>query len=283
MSIHLTLKEIREDKGISQKQASKGALSQSNYSKFENGLIDITYTSFIGVLENLDIVFEELMFIHNGYNFSEKEKIFRGFFHAPVNDINVLKHYKEVCGKYLESYDDSLIINILNICNACIISQETGEITYAHNIGKELLNEFSKKNHLFIRDIYLINSIFFVFPIETAHLTMSYIESSIEKYHDFKEINLLIINLRMNYILMLMKEKLEKDALLEIEKVLPLVKKYKIYLYLGIIYIRKGICLHNLKTPSETDFIEKGTTLLEILEEFQMLDFVQKEIEKYKR
>ena len=183
----------------------------------------------------------------------------------------------------MASKDDTLIKNILNICDACIISQETDDFSHAHKVARKLLNEFSKKNHLFIRDIYLINSIFFVFPIETAHLTMRYIESSIEKYRDFKEINLLIINLRMNYILMLMKEKLEKEALAEIEKVLPLVKKYKISLYLGVIYIRKGICLHNIKIASETDFIQKGSTLLEILEEFQMLELAQKEIEKYKR
>ena len=69
----------------------------------------------------------------------------------------------------------------VKICLALIKSIDNGDINAAKFIAKELLDEFGKKDHLFIKDIYLINSIFFLFPIDSAHLTISYVEKALEK------------------------------------------------------------------------------------------------------
>ena len=79
MALHETIKRIRNDKGISQQQTALGFLSQSNYSKFENGTIEISSVALIGILSNLNIELEELLYIDNGYEYSEKEKIYRAF------------------------------------------------------------------------------------------------------------------------------------------------------------------------------------------------------------
>lgn len=49
------MKRIRKNKGYTQADVAQGILSQSAYSKFEAGLSDISVTSYIHLLENLDL------------------------------------------------------------------------------------------------------------------------------------------------------------------------------------------------------------------------------------
>ncbi len=276
-----TIKQVRLTKGLSQGAVTYGHLSQANYSKFENGAIEISASAMIGILENLDMELEELIFIDNGYKYSKKEKIYRAFFRTPVKDQVLLENIVTKCDNYLVHNTDNLIMFIREISLYLIDSIKKGNIYFNKEQAKYLLNVFSKKEYLYIKDLYIINSIFFLFPIETAHLTFEYIETALKKYGDFQSINRMEVNLRMNYSLMLIKENLEEKALQQLNITLPLVKNYKFSIQMGILYIRMGICLQNLKKQEETDYIQKGIAILEVLEEMELLDSMRNEIKLY--
>lgn len=278
-----TIKQIRIAKGLSQKAVSKGHLSQGNYSKFENGTIEITAKSLIGILKNLDIELEELLYIDNGYKYSEKEQIYREFFRTPVNNQELLQKFVLKCDQYLGniSNEDVLILFIKKISQFLIESIKKNNIYFNKEQAQHLLDEFSKKEHLFIKDLYIINSIFFLFPIETAHLTMDYIETALKKYRDYQSINRVEVNLRMNYSLMLVKENLEEIALQQLKLTLPLVQKYRLSVQMGILYTRMGICYNNLKIPVELDYIKKGISILDVLEEKEVLMGMKNELNCY--
>ena len=278
-----TIKQIRIAKGLSQKAVSKGHLSQGNYSKFENGTIEITAKSLIGILKNLDIELEELLYIDNGYKYSEKEQIYREFFRTPVNNQELLQKFVLKCDQYLGniSNEDVLILFIKKISQFLIESIKKNNIYFNKEQAQHLLDEFSKKEHLFIKDLYIINSIFFLFPIETAHLTMDYIETALKKYRDYQSINRVEVNLRMNYSLMLVKENLEEIALQQLKLTLPLVQKYRLSVQMGILYTRMGICYNNLKIPVELDYIKKGISILDVLEEKEVLMDMKNELNCY--
>lgn len=278
-----TIKQIRLAKGLSQKAVSKGYLSQGNYSKFENGTIEITAGALVGILKNLDLELEELLYIDNGYKYSEKEQIYREFYRTPVNNQELLQKFILKCDRYLANTnnEDFLILFIRKISLFLIESIKYNDIYFNKEQAQHLLDVFSKKEHLYIKDLYIINSIFFLFPIETAHLTMDYIEPALKKYGDFHSINRVEVNLRMNYSLMLMKENLEEKALQQLNIALPLVRNYKLSVQMGILYIRMGICYNNLKIPVESDYIKKGITILEVLEETEVLVGMTNEINSY--
>lgn len=278
-----TIKQIRIAKGLSQKAVSKGHLSQGNYSKFENGTIEITAKSLIGILKNLDIELEELLYIDNGYKYSEKEQIYREFFRTPVNNQELLQKFVLKCDQYLGniSNEDVLILFIKKISQFLIESIKKNNIYFNKEQAQHLLDEFSKKEHLFIKDLYIINSIFFLFPIETAHLTMDYIETALKKYRDYQSITRVEVNLRMNYSLMLVKENLEEIALQQLKLTLPLVQKYRLSVQMGILYTRMGICYNNLKIPVELDYIKKGISILDVLEEKEVLMGMKNELNCY--
>lgn len=278
-----SIKKIRIAKGLSQKAVSKGQLSQGNYSKFENGTIEITAKALVGILKKLDIELEELLYIDNGYRYSEKEQIYREFFRTPVNNLDLLQKLIFKCDQYLENInnEDTLILFMKKISQFLSESIKNNNIYFNKEQSQHLLDEFSKKEHLFVKDLYIINSIFFLFPIETAHLTMNYIETALKKYGDFQSINKVEVNLRMNYSLMLVKENLEQEALQQLKIALPLVQKYKLGVQMGILYIRMGICYNNLKIPVELDYIKKGTAILDVLEETEVLVGMTNELNNY--
>lgn len=282
MEYRLSLKKIREGKGLSQAEVALGALSQSNYSKFENGLIDINSKAFIKILENLDLGLEELLFITNKYNYSKKENIYREFFRAPVNDIYTLKKIKLDCEQYLNEHQDRFITVLHKICISLIFSTKNGDINSAISHVENLLDEFSKKDHLFIKDIYLINSLFFLFPINSAQLTMNYVDKALNNYGDFQSIHLITVNLRLNYCLMLIKHSAEDKALLHLKEILPITKKYRLGVQMGINYIRQGICYRNLNHSTEFDYLKKGLNILEALEESEIIKLMENEISKIK-
>jgi len=278
-----SIKKIRIAKGLSQKAVSKGQLSQGNYSKFENGTIEITAKALVGILKKLDIELEELLYIDNGYRYSEKEQIYREFFRTPVNNLDLLQKLIFKCDQYLENInnEDTLILFMKKISQFLSESIKNNNIYFNKEQSQHLLDEFSKKEHLFVKDLYIINSIFFLLPIATAHLTMNYIETALKKYGDFQSINKVEVNLRMNYSLMLVKENLEQEALQQLKIALPLVQKYKLGVQMGILYIRMGICYNNLKIPVELDYIKKGTAILDVLEETEVLVGMTNELNNY--
>lgn len=281
MVLHETIKRIRKDKGISQQQIALGYLSQSNYSKFENGTIEISAATFIGILSNLNMELEELLYINNNYEYSEREKIYRYFFRTPAKNKEELGDLILKCERFLENYTDQSVTFINKLCVILYKSLEKNEICINKNTAQDLLDEFKKKENLYIKDIYLINSIFFLFPTETAHLTMRYIETALKKYGDYQSINRMEVNLRLNYSLMLIKNCDENEALNQLIRTLPITKKYKLSIQMAILYIRLGICYNNLNIKTDLSFIKKGLSILETLDEVEVLNLMENEIQDY--
>ena len=211
----------------------------------------------------------------------EKEKIYREFFRTPVKEKEELGDFLLKCERFLAKYTDQSITFIKNLCAILYESLEKNDIYVNENIARHLLDEFKKKENLYIKDIYLINSVFFLFPIETAHLTMSYIEKALKKYGDYQSINRMEVNLRLNYSLMLIKNRAENEALNQLQRTLSIAKEYKLSIQIAISYIRLGICYNNLNIEMDSSLIKKGLNILEILDEFEVLNLMKSEIQKY--
>ena len=185
------------------------------------------------------------------------------------------------CEKFLANYTDPSVTFINKLCVILYNSLEEKEISLNENTAQYLLDEFKTKENLYIKDIYLINSIFFLFPIETAHLTMRYIETALKKYGDYQSINRMEVNLRLNYSLMLIKNRAENEALNQLLRALPITKEYKLSIQMAILYIRIGICYNNLNISIDSCFIKKGLSILEVLDEFEVLNLMKSEIQNY--
>ncbi|MFJ7890439.1 helix-turn-helix domain-containing protein [Lysinibacillus xylanilyticus] len=279
-NLYKTLREVRLNQNFSQKYVIGNKISQSNYSKFEQKQIEINMSSFLYIVEKLEVSIEEIEFIHNNYQYSMRGKILKLFYEEPFNNKEKLLELIKQCTIFLEIKEDIFIKDILFICQSLLVLLETDDYSLTSISANKVWDRLSKKDHLYINDIYLLNCILFIFPLETAKELKKFLEKSIERYHGFKNVNVVNVNLRLNFALLLIRDRDYKEAYKELIHTEELCKKFHYSVQLAICFIRKGICLNSLNGEGE-EWIEKGKTILSLLEENVALKLIKEEIKKY--
>ena len=283
MNLGNSFKEIRINKGYTQRYMANNILNQSSYSKIEKKSVDLTVTKYIQLLEKLDMEHEEFQFIANGYEYKSKAKLIKTFFNLKHNDANSLKAIKKEAEDYLSLHDDKLIQDIIIVCEGLIILAETSDMQLARGYVNKVWERLEKFDNWYLTELSLINTILFIFPIETAiHITKKALKQ-LEKYQDYEGTGNLVFNFRFNLVLLLLDNKRYEAGLEVVEEVILLCKKNRFYYQMAICYARKGILLANLKENNSEEYYQKAFQLLDIIEENDMKIEVEKEINHYTR
>lgn len=114
MKFGKTIKKIRVEKRLTQKNVAEGIVTLSYYSRIERDISEPTVSVFLKILHRLNLDFDEFMFIHNNYRESSDEKlwfILTELYHS--GDIQTLKKYKEFF--LTNPNEDTTIINIIDL------------------------------------------------------------------------------------------------------------------------------------------------------------------------
>lgn len=272
-----TLKKIRESLNISQNKISNGIMSQSNYSKVENNEIDISFIKMMEVLDRLSMGTDEFLYIHNNYiKHPDKQ----------LNLLNQLKLADQM--KIIENIDKlKTIVNptqreeeLLAIFQA-LYSISKNDYKAAEEYVLIIWERLKKHDTWYLYDIRLINSILYLFPIETAGSIINLILKRLEDYKKLGNINKLSGNLQVNYILLLIENRKYNTALDTIEKLIRFSIKQDLYIHLATCYVRKGIILEILNCKNTTDWYEKGFEVLEVTNNQKIIRELEKEIKLY--
>ncbi|HCO81532.1 Rgg/GadR/MutR family transcriptional regulator [Bacillus sp. (in: firmicutes)] len=280
-NIGQTMRSIRKNKGYTQHYVSSGLLSQSAYSKFELHRIDILASSFMALLEKVDVSLDEFHYIMNDFQYTRRQKFINDFFRTTFNHPNKLRQLITESERLLSDSEDQLVSDIQCICTALIVLHETGSIEQARNHVDNVWERLSKHENWYLIDIRLINSILFIFPIETAiHIAKNALKR-LNIYKNFQDTYKIEINIRVNFSLLLIKYNKFKSALVVLEEAIPLCKRHGAYREMAICYGRKGICLKNLNMDSPEEYTEKAVTVLSILEEKKLEEMLYTEIKNY--
>jgi len=275
-----TIGIIRRNKGYSQRYVSGNVITQGAFSKLEKFNPEIGISTFEQILMKLEISYDELKYIQNGYRYSYREEMINRLFGLTYNDKEVLKRLIEDAKEYLREQEDILIEDLIRICESLILLSETTNIESARVPLWEVWDRLSKRNLLYMSDIYFINSILYLFPLETALELRKFTFRSIDKYKNFQKVERLKINITINIMLLLMKEHRYEEALVEVEEAISLCKQHSDHLRLAICYIRKGICINHTGINGE-GWILKGKNILNAIEEFNLLNILEDEINRH--
>lgn len=273
------LKEIRVGKGYSQQYVSERICTQGNYSKFEKGENrEIKFSILKDFLERLEMSFEEFDYISNNFEMQDRQRILKQFYNQTYNSENALYKLIENCVVYLEQNpNDNLIINIRTVLEGMLVLARSSDFIRASEVISSIWEDLSQRNTLYLSDIYLLNAILFVFPIQTATEIKEFAFRHIEKYNGFQNINKMKINFLINLSLINIKAKDFETALSLLEDAIEKCRAEQLFINLSICYVRKGICLNNLNDVDE-GYIEKGLILLEYLEQKELVTMLNKEI-----
>ena len=261
-----TFKEIRNQKNLTQTLISKNILSQSAFSKFEQKNSDIKTSHFQQLIDKLDMSMEEFFFINNCYKHTQKHYLFQKFTRLTINDVNQLEQFLNEIHEYKQTKPIStLIYDIERIVKALIDFQLNEDKQQLRDFLQPTWDKLSLKNELYYSDIFLLNSMLFVFPIDTALTIRNLLEKSIDRYGDYQNLHKLKINLYLNMSILLMKEKKLSKAISELDQAIELSKSYNDAIRLSFAYYRKGVCLNYLNKDGE-DYLVKAKQLLDLVE-----------------
>lgn len=279
-----TVKYIRNAKDIKQLNiAQTVGINQGTYSKFEKNQIDIRSTTFLEILKALDIPLEEFLFIHRNFEHTNQDELILQFFNSPYHNIDALTDMKLKCEKLLlrEQKVSSIISDICVLCDALLLILKDHNFEQAKQLVKPIWDRLCKHNDLFLYDIYLMNAMLFLFPLDEIFKIKDFLERSISKYINYQNVNRLSINLKLNIGILCIAEQKYKQGLVLIEAAIVLASETKAFVQLAIAYTRKGICLRNQGATEGDRLIQKGLDILEVIEEYETIEFLKKEIRFY--
>ena len=278
------IKQIRTSKGLCQSDLAKySGTAQGNYSKFENGQIEMRATVFFKILDRLDIPLEEYKYISNEYNLSCKESILKKFFYVSHHDVESLESIKRECENYLKHKESVAIRNVKTICKALKYITVSNDFGEAKKIALPIWDRLSKSNALYVYDMYFINAIMYIFSIDEAINIRAFLFREYKKYQKFPYSKSLIRIAYLNVSLLLIENNMYDLANEDLDLCIQLCKEDRMYLHLAVCYIRKGICGSWENHFEAESFIQKGLDMLDVLEEKQLLQIMLDEVNKYSK
>ena len=207
-----TIKKIRLEKKMYQKEIYSDIISRTFYYEFEKGNYDISSNKLIEILKNLNLTVDEFLVIHNNYNYDPYSDLFMKLMSSFHNDFEELKKI------YIEYYPS-------NDMNKKVIAAISYGIYYINKKKLSpqddtiifLTNHFLSMNHWTISDITLFQYAMPIFLNQLSDLEnlinqifkdiFLYFKSNYQK----EKIESIISEIYFNYIqLLLVNKKFEK-------------------------------------------------------------------------
>lgn len=274
-----TIKKIRKNKNYTQKFVTKGILSQSTYSKIEAGRVDPSYMKFSQILSRLDMSEDEFRFLIDEEG-DERGEVIQSFFRLNYNDSNALKQIKQRIGGYLENKDDFLLQDIGYICDALILIIEERNYSKASHFATKVWSRLEKFDQWYLTEFRLINSIMFIFPVETILEIAERMNQYLKDYLT-RESRLLLNNMQTNICLVLIRNREYEVALEHLNELIVRLREEHNYYLLSIVYMRKGIVLTRLENPDAETYLTKAMRLVQAFDQPELEEAFKNEIEHY--
>lgn len=202
-----TIRQIRENKGLTMKELADGICSISFLSKFERGDSDITLRLFTRVLDKLMMCFDEFLFVHNEFQPGQLEQFFKAIGNAyNRSDSDALRKLKEQeMKKWKQSGVDTYHYHVLmlQMYESIIDNKAMDEKVNKKDIQK-LSNYFFGVEVWGQYEFMLYNAtMLFLDEDMVLQLSRTAYEKSL-RYKEFQQVNEVIGTILMNTIIYLL-------------------------------------------------------------------------------
>lgn len=276
------IKQIRIQKGISQSEASSNVVTQSNYSKFELGKIDITAVALFKIIHNLDIGFEEFIMLYENEYSNELDEIINNFFKMGSNKKEDLLKIRNLSKNYLERTrsDNQTLQHIVELTYALEAISEHQDYEKAKLYANPIWNNLQKRDRWYLREITLLNTILYVFPFETAIEITKRSLLFLEMYPQIASINVLKVNLLINISLICIKKEKYKLAISYLTQSLTITRLIPIEFYRILVQMRLAYCKASIGEDYMMDCMS-GIMYFYSTNNTDMLNHLKKEAQQY--
>lgn len=277
-----TLKIIRKNKGYSQQYLAKDILSQSSFSKFEHNQSDINFVAFHQLLERLNMTYNEFFFIHENFQRPPKAQLVKDFFSLQYNSESELQKILASIEDYLQHDEDLLVTDLRIVCLALLSLRKKQGMEVARKLVTPIWERMSALHNWYVIDFLLLNSILYVFPVDTAIEISKNMIQRLKKYKQFEEVRILKSSIQINISLLLIKNEQPAEALEALNQVLSQQLKSLPYVLVAVCLYRKEICLQKLNPTTDKPYLSKALELAKIYEDGSLFNTITLEFEVYK-
>lgn len=251
-------------------------MSQSNYSKVENGEIDIPFTKMIEILNQLGMSTDEFLYIHKDHTKNPGKQL------ASLNRLKagdqeqINEKIRELAVIKNPSQRETELLAIFE----AIDSISNNDFQRANEQVSMIWERLKEHDTWYLYDIRLINSILYLFPIDTAASIMDLALSRLENYKKFGNTSKLSANLQINYLFLLIENEEYLTALEVVDDLIAYSIESHLYERLAAAYVRKGIILSHLDEKKTSDYYEKGFEILKVVNNQGLIQGLKKEIKE---
>ncbi|NSS93513.1 helix-turn-helix domain-containing protein [Enterococcus faecalis] len=164
-----TIKKIRIEKGLTQKNVSEGIVTLSYYSRIERDISEPTISVFLKILHRLNLAFDEFMFIHNNYRESLDDELWftlTELYHT--GNIQALKKHKKLL--LYQSNGDTFLVDLIDLFILRLSKQKIEPIN-TKSIVKHLMNIENWTSS----EVKLFTTIMDMLPVDTIIIMVNHL------------------------------------------------------------------------------------------------------------
>ncbi|MBC1484583.1 helix-turn-helix transcriptional regulator [Listeria sp. FSL L7-1509] len=278
-----TLKYIRKSKNLTQKEVYTNIISRASYQNFESNKQTPSISVLNQLLNVLGMSKEEFFFVQNNKRLNA-----RGELKYLYDQINTSLEEDKITNLIKKNYaylannnNDYEIQHLTKCLEALTILQKKDDFKKAKEVVSYIWQEKMKQDELYLTDIKILASIFYIFPEETALNIAKRINKELKTYQKFENTIRLQISILLNTSSFLLMHNKIKEAELFVNDVLHLAKDNKYYLQWAVAIGKKGIIQFLLNKKEYKQNIEKCSKLLEYMDEPLQLEDFKTELNKY--
>ncbi|HHP9242131.1 TPA: helix-turn-helix domain-containing protein [Listeria monocytogenes] len=277
-----TLKYIRTSKNLTQKEVYTNIISRASYQNFESNKQTPTIAILYQILHVIGMTIEEFFYIKNNKNLDTRGEL--KYLYDQIHTSLEKEKIQDLINKnntYLENNNDFEIYDLTKCLEAITVLQQSDDFKQAKEIVSYIWDKKMKQDELYLTDIKILASIFYIFPENTAINIAKRVNIELKKYQKFENTIRLQISILLNTSSFLLIHNKPKEAELFIDEVLILSKEHKYYLQWTVALGKKGIIRYLNKQDDFKKYIQKCFNLLQLMDEpRQLQDFIE-ELTKY--
>ncbi|KYG91957.1 hypothetical protein A0U40_03185 [[Bacillus] sp. KCTC 13219] len=278
MNFGTTLQKIRKNRQLTQNQLACGIAQQGTYSRIERGQLAMSAEQLVQFADKLNMTVNEFIYIHLQHQISEREKITRAFADMDLTTPMAIKKQLKIAQHYLEQHADDYIEMLVDAYQALLVLVEQDDLQKARLIAEGIWVNMQRLDYWYINDLELLNSILFLFPLDSAVEIVKVAIKRLDMYNDYyKDLTYLKIYFHLNLCIIYLENKKYAICLTMLERVYKQFKRKLSYQILSYIYTYKAICLFHLDRQNNEE-ISNLTTLMRLYDEEENLSVLLHEI-----
>ena len=242
-----TLRKIRKNRNLTQKELAEGIVQQATYSRIESGQLAVSATILYKLVERLNISMNEFFYIAQGYEATSKQRLIQNFARMELTVLDEVKQQLSATHQYLTLHNDTDVLMLHYAYQSMEALVQTQNLEKVRSFAELVWQRIQTFDHWYLNDLELINAIILYFPLDVAREMTQTAIRRLDAYDQYERDTMYLkLYFRLNLTSLYLAEGNFTQCLTELQLIHEQFQKHLPYQTLGFLLVRKMTCKHFL-------------------------------------